>query len=127
MEAPNDKLPHRPAQFEKKNTATSPPADEKPGNPHEIEIWFIVHENSLYIMSGNMERSDWVRNLLQETRVSIRIAGQTFPAVANLLDDKTVEQMIRMVMAVKYNEWEGQDPSEWARTALVVKFTPQDL
>ncbi|MBK6793687.1 MAG: nitroreductase family deazaflavin-dependent oxidoreductase [Anaerolineales bacterium] len=115
------------AQFEKEEYCYLTTRGRKTGNPHEIEIWFIVHENSLYIMSGNMERSDWVRNLLQEPRVSIRIAGQTFPAVANLLDDKTVEQMIRMVMAVKYNEWEGQDPSEWARTALVVKFTPQDL
>ena len=115
------------SHFEKEEYCYLTTRGRKTGNPHEIEIWFIVHENSLYIMSGNMERSDWVRNLLKEPRVSIRIAGQTFSAVANLLEDKTVEQMIRTGMAVKYNEWEGQGPSEWARTALVVKFTPQDL
>lgn len=96
----------------------------KSGIPHEIEIWFIVYENSLYLMSGGMDKSDWVKNLLKDPNVTIRIAGQTFPAVASLLEDKTVEQMIRMAMAIKYNEWEGSGPSQWANTALVVKFTP---
>ena len=95
------------------------------GNPHEIEIWFVVHEGALYIMSGNMEKSDWVKNLLKEPHVSIRIAGQTFPAIAALLDDKTLESTIRMKMATKYNEKEGSELSEWAKTALVVKFEPQ--
>ena len=96
------------------------------GKPHEIEIWFVLHEGALYIMSGNMERSDWVKNLLKEPHVSLRIAGQTFPAHAALLDDKTLEEIVRMKMATKYNEKDGSELSEWAQTALVVKFSPLD-
>lgn len=92
------------------------------GKPHEIEIWFVVHEGVLYIMSGNMEKSDWVKNLLKEPNVSIRIAGQTFSALAALVDDKPLESIVRMKMATKYNEKEGNELSEWAQTALVVKF-----
>jgi deazaflavin-dependent oxidoreductase (nitroreductase family) len=96
----------------------------KTGTPHEIEIWFVIYENAVYLLSGGMDRSDWVKNLLKDPNVTIRIAGQTFPAVASVLEDKTAEPLIRMAMAIKYNEWEGREPSEWARTALVVKFTP---
>lgn len=110
--------------FEKEEYCYLTTKGRKTGNPHEIEIWFVVYENSLYIMSGNMGKSDWVKNLLKEPNVTLRIAGQTFPAVASLLEDKTIEQMIRMAMAIKYNEWEGGNPSQWANTALVVEFTP---
>jgi hypothetical protein len=33
------------------------------GRPHEIEIWFGINENSLYLLSGGGERSDWVKNI----------------------------------------------------------------
>lgn len=94
------------------------------GKPHEIEIWFIVHEGAIYIMSGGMDRSDWVKNLLKDPNVRLRISGQTFPAGSSLLNDKLVEGNVRMKMAAKYNEWEGRELSKWAGTALVVKFIP---
>ena len=96
----------------------------KTGKPHLIEIWFVSYEGAVYLMSGGGHKSDWVKNLLKDPNVTLRIEGQTFPATASLLEDKVVEEMIRMAMAIKYNEWEGRSPSEWARTALVVKFIP---
>ena len=110
--------------FEKEEYCYLTTKGRKTGVPHEIEIWFVLHENMIYLMSGGMDKSDWVKNLLKDPNVTIRIAGQTFPATASLLEDKGFEPMIRTAMALKYNEWEGQDPSEWARTALVVKFIP---
>ena len=94
------------------------------GKPHEIEIWFVVHEGFIYIMSGNLDKSDWVKNLLKEPNVSLRINAETFTAVASLLNDKAIEDIVRMKMATKYNEKEGSELSEWAQTALVVKFSP---
>ncbi len=111
-------------QFEKEEYCYLTTRGRVTGKPHEIEIWFVVHENALYLLSGGMDRSDWVRNLLKDPNVSVRIAGQTFPATAGLLEDKLAEQMIRMKMAIKYNEWEDRSPSEWARTALVVEIIP---
>jgi deazaflavin-dependent oxidoreductase (nitroreductase family) len=95
------------------------------GKPHEIEIWFVVHEGAVYLMSGGGTNSDWVKNLLKEPKVSIRIAGQTFTALASV--DATDEALhIRNKMADKYKEREADGSlSEWARTALVVRFEPQ--
>ena len=110
--------------FEKEEYCYLTTKGRKTGNPHEIEIWFVLHENVIYLMSGGMDRSDWVKNLLKDPNVTMRIGEQTFPAIASLLEDKVLEPMIRMAMAIKYNEWEGRSPSEWAQTALVVKFIP---
>lgn len=110
------------SQFEKEQYCYLTTRGRKTGNLHEIEIWFCVHENSLYLLSGGGHESDWVRNLLKDPHVTLRIAGQTFPAVASLLEDKLIEPLVRMAMAIKYNEWEeGRSPSEWARSALVVR------
>lgn len=96
------------------------------GKPHEIEIWFVVYEETIYIMSGNRDKSDWVKNLLKEPNVTLRIGTETFAAVASPLQDKSLEDIVRMKMATKYNEMEGSELSEWAQTALVVKFSPRD-
>jgi deazaflavin-dependent oxidoreductase (nitroreductase family) len=96
------------------------------GKPHEIEIWFVVHEEAIYIMSGGMDKSDWVKNLLKEPNVSIRIAGQTFAAIASV-GVTSQENLIRNKMADKYKEREADGSlSEWAQTALVVKFISSD-
>ena len=93
------------------------------GKPHEIEIWFVVHENALYLMSGGMDGSDWVKNLLKDHNVTLRVAGQTFPAVAQVKVGNN--SSIRNLMADKYNERESDGSlSEWAQTALVIEFEP---
>lgn len=94
------------------------------GKPHEIEIWFVVCENLLFLMSGNLDKSDWVKNLLKEPSVTLRIAGQTFAAFGRVKQEKD-EQQIRNLMADKYKEREADGSlSEWARTALIVGFDP---
>ena len=109
-------------QFEKEEYCYLTTRGRKTGKPHEIEIWFCVYENSLYLLSGGGDKSDWVKNLLKDPNVTVRIAGQTFVSTAGLLEDKKKESLVRMAMAIKYNEWEGENPSEWAKTALVVKI-----
>lgn len=93
----------------------------KTGNPHEIEIWFGMDGNSLYLLSGGRDRSDWVKNLLKDPHVTVRIAKYTFTAVARLVSEEKEETTARYMLAEKYQEWEnGKSLSEWARTALVV-------
>ncbi len=98
----------------------------KTGKPHEIEIWFGANGNSIYLLSGGMDKSDWVRNLLKEPNVTVRIAKQTFKAIARLVTDKDEESQAREIVADKYKERERDGSlSEWARTALVVGFNMQ--
>ena len=91
------------------------------GKPHEIEIWFVIHDNALHLMAGGKYQSDWVKNLLKNPSVSVRIAGHTFAGAARIVSDEAEEMKARYALAEKYQEWEeGRTLSEWARTALPV-------
>ena len=90
------------------------------GRPHEIEIWFGAQNNTVYLLSGS-GKSDWVKNLLKDPVVTVRIAKHNFTGTARVVKDKEKELRARYLVAEKYQELEeGKTLSEWARTALVV-------
>jgi deazaflavin-dependent oxidoreductase (nitroreductase family) len=91
------------------------------GNPHEIEIWFGLNEDTLYILSGGMDKSDWVKNLRKNPVVTLRIAKQTFNATARIVEDEAEQMLARNLLADKYKERESDGSlSEWAQSALVL-------
>jgi deazaflavin-dependent oxidoreductase (nitroreductase family) len=90
------------------------------GRPHEIEIWFGLRENTLYLLAGS-KTSDWVKNLLKNPSVTVRLGNHTFRGTARLVQEKEEEDLARYRLAEKYQEWEeGRTLSQWARTALPV-------
>ena len=91
------------------------------GHPHEIEIWFGMHDKTLYLLSGDGEKSDWVKNLLKEPSVTVRITEHNFVGTARVVHVAQEDTMARYMLAEKYQEWkEGKTLSDWARTALPV-------
>jgi deazaflavin-dependent oxidoreductase (nitroreductase family) len=91
------------------------------GKPHEIEIWFGLKDTTFYLLSGGKDKSDWVKNLLKNPTVSVKVAKHTFAGTARLVKDEKEETLARYLLAEKYQEWEtGRTLSDWARTALVV-------
>lgn len=93
------------------------------GKPHLIEIWFGLDGTTLYMLSGGGKDSDWVKNLIAEPAVSIRIGKQNIPAIARLVTDKKEDTLARRMLAAKYYHWrEGQPMEDWATTALPIAF-----
>jgi deazaflavin-dependent oxidoreductase (nitroreductase family) len=91
------------------------------GQPHEVEIWFGIQNNTLYLLSGGGDHSDWVKNLHANPAVAVRIAKDTFTGLARLVSDKQEDVLARHMLAAKYQGWrEGRSLSDWARTALPV-------
>ena len=45
------------------------------GRPHQIEIWFAVAGDVLYMVSGNGDSADWYRNALADPAVTLRLGG----------------------------------------------------
>src|SRR3990172_11471662 len=74
------------------------------GRPHEIEIWFGLNNSTLYLLSGGMDRSDWVKNLLKNPSVTVRGAKHVFSATARIVKDEQEEMMARYLLAEKYQE-----------------------
>ena len=91
------------------------------GDPHEIEIWFGMKDNTLYLLSGGGHKSDWVKNLTKNPNVTVRIRKRTFNATGRLVQQAEEESSARTMLADKYNERESDGSlSEWAQSALVV-------
>jgi deazaflavin-dependent oxidoreductase (nitroreductase family) len=92
------------------------------GRPHEIEIWFALDEGRLYLLSGGGRRSDWVRNLMTDQHVDVRIAGREFAGIAEVVPAPEDDGGARRALASKYQGWrEGSPLSHWAETALLVR------
>lgn len=90
------------------------------GRLHQIEIWFGVQNRSIYMLSGS-GKSDWMKNLLKDPNVTVRIAKHDFTGTARIVKNEQEEMMARNMLADKYNERETDGSlSEWARTALPV-------
>ena len=76
------------------------------GNPHEVEIWFGVVGDTLYLISGNGAGADWYRNALATPPVTVRISDETHAGVARAVTDEAERRSVGELMGVKY-PWDG--------------------
>jgi deazaflavin-dependent oxidoreductase (nitroreductase family) len=88
------------------------------GRPHEIEIWFALEGETLYMLSDS-HGSDWVKNLRRTPEVTLRISGETLDGRARVVDDEREDELARRLLVEKYEPGYGS-LSDWRRTALPV-------
>jgi deazaflavin-dependent oxidoreductase (nitroreductase family) len=90
------------------------------GEPRTIEIWFGLHRETVYMLSGGADRSNWVRNLRREPLVSVRIRDRTFKGRARVVTDAEEDALARRLLFDKYRPRYSGDLSNWRATALPV-------
>jgi deazaflavin-dependent oxidoreductase (nitroreductase family) len=94
------------------------------GNPHRIEIWFALHGDTAYLLSGGGGRSDWVRNLEVAPDVVLEIGEHRRTTRARIVEQGTDEDALaRRLLVEKYQPGYGEDLGEWGRTALPVAIS----
>ena len=93
------------------------------GRPHMIEIWFALEDGNLYMLSGGRDRSDWVKNLRETPRVTVRIADETFEGKARIVEDAEEDELARSLLVEKYEKRPGS-LDNWRNTALPVAVDP---
>jgi deazaflavin-dependent oxidoreductase (nitroreductase family) len=93
----------------------------KSGLKRMIEIWFGLEGDNLYLLSGAGDSAQWVKNLMADDRVAVRLGKQTYPGTARLVEDKEEDAKARRLLATKYQGWEpGKRLSGWALNSLAV-------
>jgi deazaflavin-dependent oxidoreductase (nitroreductase family) len=90
------------------------------GEPREIEIWFGLAGTTLYMLSGGRDRSNWVRNLMRDSRVTVRIGNHEFYGTARIVDDGDEDAMARRLLLDKYSTGYSGDLTGWDRDSLPV-------
>ncbi len=89
------------------------------GRPHTTEIWFAIEDQTLYMLSGGRDRSDWVKNLQHTPEVTLRIATERFDGHARVVEEGEEDVLARHLLFEKYERNPGS-LSNWRRTALPV-------
>lgn len=100
------------------------------GHEHTIEIWYVEHAGCIYLLSGNLDRSDWVKNLRAAPEVTVAVAPDgpqgdrsspaPYLATVGPFPD---EIQVRQAIEARYRGWQpGQPLSDWARDSLVVRL-----
>jgi deazaflavin-dependent oxidoreductase (nitroreductase family) len=90
------------------------------GRSHTIEIWFAIEEKTLYMLAGGREKSDWVKNVLKNPAVQVRINKSTFDGQARIVGSGGEDVLARKLVLDKYTPRDSDDLTEWSRTSLPV-------
>lgn len=79
------------------------------GRSHEVEIWFGVIDDLLYLISGNGPGAHWYRNASAHPDVTVRVDDETRVGTARAVVDEGERRRVGELMGGKY-PWDG-DPS----------------
>lgn len=90
------------------------------GNPHTIEIWFALEQATIYLLSGNGGKSDWVKNLLWEPAVQARIGLLELPGRARTDLSPEENNKARGLLLEKYAAGYKGDLTRWGEESLAV-------
>jgi deazaflavin-dependent oxidoreductase (nitroreductase family) len=91
------------------------------GAPHRIEIWFAMHDDTVYVLSGGRERSDWVANLTADPEVTLEVGDRKRATRARVVEAGTDEDALaRRLLVDKYAGRGGGDLTSWGRNSLPV-------
>lgn len=88
------------------------------GLPREIEIWFIVCRERLYLFCETGEAAGWVKNIRRDPQVSVRVGDRHFGAAARVLDRRADSELWDEVAAIAHRKYGWGD-------GLPVEITPE--
>ncbi|MCR9260386.1 MAG: hypothetical protein NXH95_11730 [Pseudomonadaceae bacterium] len=93
--------------------------ETRPKDPHSVNTWVGVHEGKLYIptslIRGDAEPNnrDWVKHVMMDPKVRLRINGTIYPATASRVIDQALVDTVRKQLLLKYAE----EPTEHSSAA----------
>jgi deazaflavin-dependent oxidoreductase (nitroreductase family) len=90
------------------------------GKPHRIEIWFAASADAetIYLLSGGRDRSDWVRNLVASPSCTVEIGADTFNGYGRVIEGTGEDGAARQLVYEKYRR--AEDLESWRDEALPV-------
>jgi deazaflavin-dependent oxidoreductase (nitroreductase family) len=80
------------------------------GRPREIELWFTRLGDRHYLVAEHGLRAQWVRNLVADDRVQVRVGRRRFAARARVVDaaaEVTLARSVRARSERKYGWGDG--------------------
>ncbi len=76
----------------------------------EIEIWFVENDAKYYVLAEHREEARWVKNIVQNPYVHVRVGQRSVEATAHVLDaerDRDAYEIAQRLMREKYDWGDG--------------------
>src|SRR5438270_3511523 len=86
------------------------------GQPREIEIWFTQRNGRYYVIAEH-RHSNWVRNVVANPAVGVRVNSQSFAARARLVEVHTEPELSGAIQDLSRKKYGWGD-------GLVVEIVP---
>ena len=90
------------------------------GKPHTIEIWFVLHGATVYMLAGGGAQSDWVKNIQHTAAAGVRLRDQTWQGTGRVVTAPEEDALARRLVVTKYQPRHNENLENWGRTALPV-------
>jgi deazaflavin-dependent oxidoreductase (nitroreductase family) len=96
--------------------------DRDSGLVHEVPMRYAIQGGNIYLLSDAGGNAEWVKNLVINPEVSVRIGSDTVAGMARVIVNSAAEERLaRHLLAAKYEGWRENEPlSAWATEALPV-------
>jgi hypothetical protein len=82
--------------------------ETRPSDPHSVTVWCVAHEGALYIPSRDPGKKHWVRNVMENPDVRLKIADRIYEGRAVRVTDAAEFEAAGTKLIAKY-EIESED------------------
>ncbi|MBC7870152.1 MAG: nitroreductase family deazaflavin-dependent oxidoreductase [Chitinophagaceae bacterium] len=89
----------------------------KTGKLHEIEIWFVAYEERYYLVAEHREQAHWVKNIMRNPQIRLRVETQSYPGVGRIVDVAAEPELALAVSALMDAKYHWSD-------GLIVELMP---
>ena len=96
----------------------------KTGKPHTVELWFAFAGGKIFL-SHEGEYPDWMRNIIHDKRVHVRIGRLDLEADASILHPGELQDLGKISL---YEKYYGPAPKttidDWFELSTIIELTP---
>ena len=97
--------------------------ETRPSDPHSVTVWCVAHEGALYIPTRDPGKKRWVRNVMENPDVRLKIAGRIYEQRAVRVTDPAEFEAAGAKLISKY-EIESED-IDAAREVWLFRIDPR--
>ena len=88
--------------------------ETRPGDPHSVTVWCVVHAGRLYVPSRHPRNKRWVQNVLEDPRVRVRVGDSVYLGrVQRVTDEAELEAVVPDLLAKYGSERPEEEPDVW--------------
>jgi len=98
----------------------------KSGSDHTVELWFALANGKIYL-SHEGEYTDWMRNLIKDSRVKMKIGSGTFDGFAKIAEagSSSREAGMRGLYEKYYGPASKEVLDDWFELSTVIEIDPK--